>query len=444
MEARASPLAALGGAAAVALGALGVWLTLDGAGAAAVAISVLLVALAVLVLKPVPALSVLILTRFSFEMFWEQRVLGFSVLDFLGAGVPVAVLIAIFLGRPRLQHIPLARLLLGWAMVVVISAAIGAFAVGKPLLVVENTLRLTCGIPIFLLTVLVVRDFEAVWKLSRLWVIGALPVLGVFYVYGDRAAMEYHGVLRQKALYHDVVTPATVACFSMMICLFLIGFGRRRGWATQWQIGLGFLTIAFARMLFLTYHNAMAGTAFLGVLAFAYLRRRFGFVFLTFGILIALSQLPSVQQRWWREVAIIQGEQDPIAFASGRPNQWRMYLDRFGELEPMQQIVGVHGTWGDPENGLIQVLGDLGPFVGGATLLVLICLLWAVLRWAREEEDEERRYFLHFVAATFIGMSAMWLTTAPLTYSTFQWFCLCLLGLATATRMQAVREGAVA
>jgi hypothetical protein len=211
MEARASPLAALGGAAAVALGALGVWLTLDGAGAAAVAISVLLVALAVLVLKPVPALSVLILTRFSFEMFWEQRVLGFSVLDFLGAGVPVAVLIAIFLGRPRLQHIPLARLLLGWAMVVVISAAIGAFAVGKPLLVVENTLRLTCGIPIFLLTVLVVRDFEAVWKLSRLWVIGALPVLGVFYVYGDRAAMEYHGVLRQKALYHDVVTPATVS-----------------------------------------------------------------------------------------------------------------------------------------------------------------------------------------------------------------------------------------
>ncbi|MCI0545968.1 MAG: hypothetical protein L0027_01640, partial [Candidatus Rokubacteria bacterium] len=190
---------------AAAAGLCGAWLSLEGASVTAVALFVLLGALSIVVLRPAPALALLVFTRFSFEMFWEQRVYGFSVLDVLGAGVPVAVLLSIFLARPRFADVPLARPILFWAGILWISAIVYIIVGGETIIVLENTLRYTCGVPIFLLTIMVVRDFEHAWKLQRLWLLGAVPVAAIFYVIGERNAMEYHGVQRMRALYHDVV-----------------------------------------------------------------------------------------------------------------------------------------------------------------------------------------------------------------------------------------------
>jgi O-antigen ligase len=377
-------------------------------------------------------------------MFWEQRIYGFSVLDFLGAGVPVAVLLSIFLARPRFLHLPLASPILVWAVIVWVSAGVYVAVAGNSLVVVENTLRYTCGVPIFLLTVMVVTDFERVWRLLRLWLLGAVPVAAIFYGYGERLAMEYHGVVRMKAFYHDVVTPAVVGCMSMLISLFLLGLGRMRRWRPTWILALLISVGVFGRLVYLTFHNALAGVAFLSTTAFLFLRRRFAFLGVALVLLVGLSQTDRVQQRWWREIAILRGEQDPIAFASGRPNQWRFYVGRFRDMERMDQCLGVHGTWGDPENQFIQLLGDLGPVLGLYTLGLVVWVLWTVYRWSKQEADPERKLFLQFVAAVLLGSGAAWITATPLTYSNFQWFLFCLVGLAVAVRVQSEREAAAA
>lgn len=424
---------------AAAAGLFAASLALEGSGLAAVALFVLLGALGIVILRPVPALALLVFTRFSFEMFWAQRVYGFSILDFLGAGVPVAVLLSIFLARPRFADVPLTRPVLIWAAIVWMSAVVYIVAGGEVLPVVENTLRYTCGVPIFLLTIMVVTDFERAWKLLRLWLLGAVPVAAIFYWYGDRAAMEYHGVVRQKAFYHDVVTPAVVGCMSMLIALFLLSLGWMRRWRPHWILALLVAAALFGRLVYLTFHNALAGVAFLGVASFFFLRRKFGLLACLLVFLVGLSQAERVQQRWWREIAILQGEQDPIAFASGRPNQWRFYLGRFLELERMDQCLGVHGTWGDPENQFLQLLGDLGPVVGLYTIGVVLWTLWTIYRWSKQEVDPERKLFFHFVVAVLVGSGAAWITATPLTYSNFQWFLFCLVGLAVAVRVHSER-----
>jgi hypothetical protein len=310
---------------------------------------------------------------------------------------------------------------------------------GETLLVLENTLRYTCGVPIFLLTVMVVTDFERAWKLLRLWLLGAVPVALIFYAWGDRLAMEYHGVVRRKAFYHDVVTPAVVGCMSMLIALFLLGLGWMRRWRPHWILALLLAAFAFGRLVYLTFHNALAGVAVLGIATFLFLRRRFGLIACLLVALVGLSQVDRVQQRWWREIAILEGEQDPIAFASGRPNQWRYYLGSFLEMERMDQSIGVHGTWGDPENQFLQLLGDLGPFVGLYTLGVVLWIVWTIYRWSKQETDPERKLFFHFVVAVLVGSGAAWITATPLTYSNFQWFLYCLVGLAVAVRLHSER-----
>lgn len=424
---------------AAAAGLFGAWVALEGSAVAAVALFVLLGALGIVILRPVPALALLVFTRFSFEMFWNQRVYGFSVLDFLGAGVPVAVLLSIFLARPRFAHVPLARPILAWATIVWISAVVYIVVGGETFPVLENTLRYTCGVPIFLLTVMVVTDFEQAWKLLRLWLLGAVPVAAIFYWYGERLAMEYHGVVRMKAFYHDVVTPAVVGCMSMLIALFLLGLGWMRRWRPHWILALLVAAVLFGRLVYLTFHNALAGVAFLGVAAFFFLRRRFGLLACLLVLLVGLAQVERVQQRWWREIAILEGEQEMVAFASGRPNQWRFYLGRFLEMGRMDQCLGVHGTWGDPENQFLQLLGDLGPVVGLYTVGVVLWILWTIYRWSKQEVDPERKLFFHFVVAVLVGSGAAWITATPLTYSNFQWFLFCLVGLAVAVRLDSER-----
>jgi hypothetical protein len=264
-------------------------------------------------------------------------------------------------------------------------------------------------------------------------------VAAIFYWYGDRAAMEYHGVIRQKAFYHDVVTPAVVGCMSMLIALFLLSLGWMRRWRPHWILALLVAAALFGRLVYLTFHNALAGVAFLGVASFFFLRRKFGLLACLLVFLVGLSQAERVQQRWWREIAILQGDQDPIAFASGRPNQWRFYLGRFLELERMDQCLGVHGTWGDPENQFLQLLGDLGPVVGLYTIGVVLWTLWTIYRWSKQEVDPERKLFFHFVVAVLAGSGAAWITATPLTYSNFQWFLFCLVGLAVAVRVDSER-----
>ncbi|HEX5138926.1 MAG TPA: hypothetical protein VFY93_18290 [Planctomycetota bacterium] len=445
MQTRAHhPLVLLVWVPAAAAGLVATWLALQGSGLAAIALFVLLGALAIVILRPVPALALLVFSRFSFEMFWEQRLYGFSVLDFLGAGVPVAVLLSFFLARPRFLHLPLARPVLVWAVIVWVSAAVYIVVGGRAIVVVENTLRYTCGVPIFLLTVMVVTDFERAWKVLRLWLYGAVPVAAIFFGYGERLAMEYHGVVRMKAFYHDVVTPAVVGCMSMLISIFLLGLGWMRRWKPQWILLLLLSIVMFGRLVYLTFHNALAGVAFLSAATFLFLRRKFAFLGLMLVLLVGLSQVDRVQQRWWREIAILQGEQDPIAFASGRPNQWRFYVGRFSDMERMDQCLGVHGTWGDPENQFIQLLGDLGPVLGLYTLGLVMWFLWTIYRWSKQETDPERKLFLQFVASVLFGSGAAWVTATPLTYSNFQWFLFCLIGLAVAVRMQSEQEAAEA
>jgi hypothetical protein len=340
------------------------------------------------------------------------------------------------LRQPRFAHLPLVKATLTWCAVLWAFAGVYVLAGGNPMTTLENTMRFTSGIPIFLLTAIVVRDFEHALRILTYWIVGALPVLSVFYIYGEQDAMSYHGVLRLRALYHDVVTPAVVACMSLHVCLFFIGYGRLRGWAAGRLAVLAFATVLFGRMLFLTFHNGLTSVAFLAGFTIAVLRRQFLLLFAAVALLLLMTQIPSVQQRWWREIAIAQGEHDPIGFASGRPNRWRRFLARYEHEPPMAKVIGMHGTWGNPENQLLQLLIDLGPVVGLLTLGLLFWIVRCVIRWRRQCRDPARRLFYAMIAGLLIGSSAAWVTATPLAFTNFQWFLWCLTGLAAAVHFK--------
>jgi hypothetical protein len=414
------------------VGAVGALLTVQGSPLMAIALFLLVGALGIVVLSPALALSLLVASRFSFEMAWDQGVGGLSVLDLLGGGVPLAVLIVVLLRQPRFGHLPLVRPTLLWTALLWAFAGLYVLAGGPTMPTLENTLRFTSGVPIFLLTVIVVRDFPHALRILGLWVVGAIPVVGVFYAYGEQDAMHYHGVLRLRALYHDVVTPAVVACMALHISLFFVALGRMRGWARPRIALLVLAALVFGRMLFLTFHNGLTAVAFLAAFTIAVLRRQFGLLCAGLAILLVMTQIPDVQRRWWREIAIAKGEHDPIGFASGRPDRWRRFLERY-EFEPsMDKLVGLHGSWGNPENQLLQLLIDLGPVGGLATLGLLWMIIRRMLRWRRATDDPEQRLFFALIIGLLIGSSAAWVTATPLTFTNFQWFLWCLTGLAAA------------
>jgi hypothetical protein len=413
------------------LGMLSV-LAIQSSPATPVALFLICGALGVVILKPTLALSLLVLSRFTFEMAWDQGVGSLGMLDILGAGVPVAVLIVVLLRQPRFAHLPLVKASLIWSAVLWAFAGVYVLAGGDALMTLENTMRFSSGIPLFLLTVIVVRDFRHALLIFGFWAIAAVPVAIVFYAYGEQDAMSYHGVLRLRALYHDVVTPAVVACMALHVCLFFFALGRLRAWSHVRLAGLAIASILLARMLFLTFHNGLTAVAFLMGFVIAVIRRQHGMILAALALLLVMTQIPDVQRRWWREIAIVQGEHDPIGFASGRPNRWRRFLARWDDEPLMERVIGVHGAWGNPENQLLQLLVDQGIFVGLFTLGFLTFVLRSMIRWRKQCDDPERRLFYATVIGFLVGSLAAWVTATPLAFTNFQWILWCLTGLAAA------------
>jgi len=399
-----------------------------------VALAALVAALGLVLVAPAAALSLLVVTRFTFEMAWDQRLAGFGILELLAVGTPLAVLLVLMIHRPRFAHLPLVKPVLVWAGIVAGMGAISALAHGHGLKALETVLRVTSGLPIFLLTVMVVRSFAHARKILWLWMMGAIPAVLVFYAYGDAGAMTYHGLLRLRALYHDVVTPAFVACVTIHVCFFFMGVEWRRGGDRRVLFGLGLSLLVLGRMLFVTYHNALLIMCFLAGFATTWMRRRFGLLLAALLLAVGLSQLPSIQQRWWREIAIIQGDHDPIGFASGRPNRWRRFIARWERTPPATKFVGGFGLWGNPENQFLQLIMDFGPVAGLATVFVLLSIALRLRRWIRIESDPDKRAFFVLVLSLLVGSLGAWITATPLTFTNFHWFLWSLIGLAVAAR----------
>lgn len=413
-------------------GLAGSLLTLQGTPLAAVAIAVILGALFVLLLNPALALGLFCVTRYTFEMAWDQKVAGVGVLDLLGAGVPFVALVLVVLRRPALGRFPLFWPTVWWSIVLWCLAGIHIVAGGAPMPTLENTFRFTGGVGIFVLTLMVVGTYRQGLRILLFWLLGAIPVVGIFYWFGQRGAMLYHGVVRHKALYFDVVTPATVASLSLLTCLFFLSYGRRRRWEPWKLIGLGIAVLMLARMVFLTFSNAMAGVTILGAAMFLVLRRRYGVVCLLLGIVLALTQHPTVQKRWWREIEIAQGNVDPIGFASGRPNRWRRFFARYERAPLVNKVLGVHGAWGNPENQFLQLLFDLGPIGGAATLIFILYVALRLLRWWRAEGDPDRKLLYALVLSVAVGSLAGWFTMTMFCMINFQWWIFSMLGVCAA------------
>ncbi len=428
-----------------------IFITLIGCGAAlvaaqdtpviAVALAGLAASLGLVLLAPAAALALLVLTRFTFEMAWDQRVVGFGILELLAIGTPLAVLLVLMIHRPRFAHLPFVKPVILWSIVIAGIGAISALAHGNAMSVVQTTLRLTSGLPVFLLTVMVVRSFSHARRLLRLWALSAIPAVLVFYAYGDSSAMSYHGLLRLRALYHDVVTPAFVACVTIHLCLYFVGVERRRqdGDRSLWRIALLTGSIGLlGRMLFVTYHNALLIVCFLTAFVSSWAQRRFGLLLAGLLLAVGLSQIPTIQQRWWREIAIVQGDHDPIGFASGRPNRWRRFLGRWERAPMVTKVVGVYGAWGNPENQFLHLMIDLGPIGALATVGLLLSITLSLRRWIREETDPEKRSFFILILALLVGSIGAWITSTPLVFTNFQWFLWSIAGLAVVARQSQI------
>jgi hypothetical protein len=421
----------------VALGMGAFLLNLHGSAVTAIAIAAIAASLILLLVNPTWALFVLAATRFSFEMAWQYRIANLGILDFLGAGVPCGVVALLLLRRPQLAHIPLTRPVAGWVAVLWSLALIDVASGSDPLRVVESALRFTSGAAIFVLAALVVRRYEDALRLLLCWLAGTVPVAVVFFAYGDEGAMMYHGVQRLRALYHDPGTPAIVSSLGILSCICLLRTGRMLRWGAGLIVALAVWALVLSRVLFLTFSGALTASTFLALLTMALLERRWGLSLLTVLLVVGFFQIPSVQQRWFREAAIISGEEDVIAFASGRPYRWQRFLDRHDDALFTEKLVGIHGRWGNPENGLLHLLIDLGIIGTIATLLLLGHSGLSLFRWWREEEDPRVKLLHVLTLCIAVGYGAAWATGTPFTWVNYQWFLWSCLGACAALRARA-------
>ena len=400
----------------------------QGSAVPVVALTVIAAGLTLLLLRPDAALLGIALTRFSFEMAWKHQVAGFGILDFLGAGVPCGILVLLLLTRPQLGHIPLLRPVAGWAALVWVLTGMHLVTGGDVVAALESSLKFTSGTALFVLAAHVVREPLHALRLMIFWVLGTVPVALIFFSYGESRAMDYHGVARLRSLYHDPGTPAIVASLGLLSCVYMIRVGFLAHWSWRLLALFGIWMLVLSRMLFFTFSGAMTGSTLLALLMMLVLERRW---LLVLGALVCIggfTQIPEVQQRWFREIAIAQGDADPISFASGRPNRWRRFLERYEHAPPTAKVLGVHGEWGNPENGALHLWFDLGPIGAGVSDVLLLGIVVSLLRWWREEGRPDVKLFHHVVLATALGYFFSWITGTPFGWVNLQWFLWSCLG----------------
>lgn len=433
-EQSANPLGLLFMPMVTAIGLVAFWISLSGSAVPAVALAVIVVALVVLFVSPTTALFLLAASRFSFDMAWRYKISGLGVLDFLGAGVPCGVVMLLLLARPRLGHIPLVRAAATWAAVVWALALLALLSGGPVLTTIESALKFTSGVAIFLLTCIVVKRFKHALHMLLFWIAGTVPVVVVFFLYGDTHAMQYHGIQRLRALYHDPGTPAIVASLGLLSCIAVIRIGRHLDWKLRFLLVYAAWAVVLGRFLFLTFSGAMTGSTILAVLTLLILERRWAWLVACGVLLVGFWQLPSVQRRWYREASILQGEEETIAFASGRPHRWKRFLKRYEDSPPVDKIVGAFGKWGNPESGFLHVGLDLGPIGASATFVLLTMIALSLLRWWREEGRPEVRHFHAMTLSIATGYLVAWVTATPFTWVNLQWFLWSCIGACAALR----------
>lgn len=430
----ANPLALLFLPAVTTIGLAAFWLSLSGSAVPAVAIAVIIVAIFVLFVSPTTALLLLAASRFSFDMAWRYKISGLGVLDFLGAGVPCGVLMLLLLTRPRLGHLPLVRPAVIWAAIVWALASFALLADGPVLTTIESALKFTSGVAIFLLTCIVVTRFRHALHLLLFWIAGTVPVVVVFFLYGDTHAMQYHGIQRLRALFHDPGTPAIVASLGLLSCIAVIRIGKVLGWRLRFLLVYACWAVVLSRVLFLTFSGAMTASTILAVLILLVLERRWSWLAIGCVVLLGFWQLPRVQQRWYREASILEGREEAIAFASGRPHRWKRFLKKYEDSPPVDKIVGAFGKWGNPESGFLHVGLDLGPIGATATFVLLVTIALSLLRWWREEGEPEVRHFYAVTLSIATGYLVAWITATPFTWVNLQWFLWSCIGACAALR----------
>ena len=440
----ASPLGLLFMPTVTVIGLAAFWLSLSGSAVPAIAIAVIIVAIFVLFVSPTTAFFLLAAARFSFDMAWRYKISGLGVLDFLGAGVPCGVLMLLLLTRPRLGHIPLVRPAVIWAAIIWALALLALLAGGPLLVTIESALKFTSGVAIFLLACLVVTRFQHALHLLLYWIAGTVPVVVVFFLYGDTHAMQYHGIQRLRALYHDPGTPAIVASLGLLSCIAVIRIGRELGWRHRFLLIYACWAVVLSRVLFLTFSGAMTGSTILAIVILLVLERRWSWLAIFCVLLAASWQLPRVQKRWYREASILEGREEAIAFASGRPHRWKRFLKKYEDAPPVDKIVGAFGKWGNPENGFLHVGLDLGPIGATATFVLLVTIALSLLRWWREEGQPEVRHVYAVTLCIATGYLVAWVTATPFTWVNMQWFLWSCVGACAALRARPDPEEAPA
>jgi len=246
--------------------------------------------------------------------------------------------------------------------------------------------------------------------------------------------MVYHGVQRLRALYHDPGTPAIVSSLGILVCVYMLRMGRLQRWNTGLIIAIALWTLVLCRALFLTFSGALTASTFLALLTMVLLERRWGLSLLIVLLIAGFLQIPSVKQRWFREAAVISGEEEVVAFASGRPYRWQRLMDRRDQALVTERLVGVHGRWGNPENGLLHLLLDLGIIGTVATLGLLAHVALSLLRWWRDERDPRAKLLYGLTLSVSLGYAAAWTTGTPFAWVNYQWFVWSCVGACAALR----------
>jgi hypothetical protein len=132
----------------------------------------------------------------------------------------------------------------------------------------------------------------------------------------------------------------------------------------------------------------------------------------------------------------LEGREEVISFACGRPHRWKRFLKRYEDSPPVDKIVGAFGKWGNPESGFLHVGLDLGPIGAAATFGLLITIALSLLRWWREEGRPEVRHFYAVTLSIATGYLVAWVTATPFTWVNLQWFLWSCIGACAALRVR--------
>ena len=362
---------------------------------------------------------------------WQNKLLIFSALEIVGAGLP-AILIFRFSAFHRRKDFPFLSIWLFYLLSNVIGSTMMIVS-GKYLGSIDNFLRVLNGFIGFYMLMLLYSD--KVWfrrMLIAIMIAGLFPMfMGLYQAATGKIwrVRQTIGIVRNVGLYHDAFSFRSYAFMTLT------------GIILYWEYFLGrkilpkLIFSAYASVCLIVLYKvySKAGVVILGIwiLVWSILNKKYFRLLVILSLLILINF--ATQNKIFTEIGILFSKETAAAddtgdqkyILSGRLTVWEDYWQKYVNGDILQKLFGLGASGGSAHNDYLRVLVS-GGIIGLTMYLILLIFLGLqvfknVLLHKTPLNVMALMIFLMWMVDT-IGLS-------PGIYPAYQWYVWGFIGL---------------